>query len=138
MLFSFAFRSFSCFAFIEAILCFTFKLSYQVNSCRASCRAELVLQLNIFVNFFLGPLSGILRQAFIIQSLGLLISTLWAQNESFIIAEKDLFTILKLRRAFCRLVKMNLKQIWEYPCWENVQPKSKATRHTLSSKRSYV
>lgn len=74
-----------------------------------------MLQRNIFLNDFLDPLCGILRQAYIIQSLGSLIITSWAQNEPFII-EKDLFMILKLSQVFCRLVKMTQKQIREYPC----------------------
>lgn len=41
------------------------------------CRAVfVVLQLNIFLNVFLGQLCGILRQAYIIQSLASLITTL--------------------------------------------------------------
>lgn len=89
---------------------------YQVPSSRVFRRDLFVmLQRNIFLNYFLGPLCGILRQAYIIQSLGSLIITSWAQNDPFII-EKDLFMILKPSRVFCRLVKMTQKQIREYPC----------------------
>ena len=64
----------------------------------------LTLDLKSFGPIFLGPLYGIRKQAYIIQSLGFLITTLWGPNEPFII-EKDLFMTPRLKQAFCRSVK---------------------------------
>jgi len=112
-----------CFAFHIFLTLFNRNNSMLCNLAPHQVQSTLVfrrdlfvmLQRNIFLNFFLGPLCGILRQAYIIQSLGSLIITSWAQNDPFII-EKDLFMILKPSRVFCRLVKMTQKQIREYPC----------------------